>query len=325
MKAAQKEQGEIHKARQEAWEASQNEEAEVEVEQDNEDPDKEDTAAEDNEGAEASVDVKPKDEKETLMTQLEREALDYLEEQIGRYVPGYRQYESYQNYAVKYPDRNMSDYINDMNREVTCDEYIDIARSAVRFYVRISPDLRMELNEMTEGHPEKFEWVINSEEMGEKFREKYAYNLKRFYQSKQVFKLVDALEEFMDCAYYGDVSKFPKYNIHIPSPYQMMGFQKFMSKHNGPKSFNTMKVGQGEFLNPFKATPVTNPVNIPDVPQFKMQFNKKLRRMGGNPLRQPKFFSTYLNINDGTIQNTHLSVKDLDSSIPISMLLFMNQ
>lgn len=316
MREAEKEQSELYKARKQAYEDKK-----IKEEEGND----EENVVEDEEGAEPSVVKEPENDKDTLMNQLEREALDYLEEQIGRYVPGYRHYESYQNYVIKYPERSLEDYINDMNREVTCDEYIDIARSAVRFYVRISPEIRMELNDMTQGHPEKFEWIVNSEEMTEKFREKYSYQLKRFYTSRLVFKLVDALEEFMDCAYYGDISKVPSYNIHIPSPYQMMSFPKFMSRHNGPKSYNTMKVGQGEFLNPFKATPVTNPVYIADVPQFKMQFNKKLRRLGGNQIRKPKFFSTYINSNDGNIQKSNLSVKNLDSSLPIGMLLFMNQ
>lgn len=110
MNEAKKEKSELYKTRKLAYEEKQRQE---------EEGDDGENAAEGEEGAEPSIVKEPEDEKDTLMNQLEREAIDFLEEQIGRYVPGYRHYESYQNYAVKYPERTLVDYINDMNREVT--------------------------------------------------------------------------------------------------------------------------------------------------------------------------------------------------------------
>jgi len=68
------------------------------------------------------------------MEKLEEQAKEYWDELVGRYIPGYRHYENYELYSLKYPGRDINDYVDDMNREVTFEEYLDINLTALRFY-----------------------------------------------------------------------------------------------------------------------------------------------------------------------------------------------
>jgi hypothetical protein len=56
--------------------------------------------------------------------------LDRVEKSIGRYPIGFRHYENYENYRVKYPDATIHDYQVDMNRQVEYHEYRDINKAA---------------------------------------------------------------------------------------------------------------------------------------------------------------------------------------------------
>ena len=51
------------------------------------------------------------------------EEMDRVESLIGRYTIGFRHYENYENYRVKYPDRTIEDYIEDINSQMTFDEW----------------------------------------------------------------------------------------------------------------------------------------------------------------------------------------------------------
>jgi len=128
--------------------------------------------------------------------------------------------------------------------------------------------------------------------MKERIREDYNSRLRGFLAEKETFKLVDALEEQMDMSYYGNLDKTPASSVHVPSPYDMLPFPKFIKNISEPKAFNTLKIGPGDFLNPFKSTPVTHPIKVPRERFVKKVYNKKLRRMRGNPLNNMKFYST---------------------------------
>jgi len=242
-------------------------------------------------------------EESKMFYQLQREARKYIEDTIGRYIPGYRHYENFENYQIKYPEREIQDYIDDMNREVTFEEYLNISLTAMRYFIRISPKLRLEVFEMTGGKPERLEWVFNSQELKEKFRTQYNGRLREFYGMKEIFKLVDALEEFMELGYYGDMNKLQDSSIHIPSPNQMTPFPKFLRKVSDPKALNTMRVGPTDFLNPFKATPVTHPIELPKPKMIKKVFNKKFRRMQGTPLNNMKFYSSMVSRTQHTLNH----------------------
>jgi hypothetical protein len=54
------------------------------------------------------------------------------ERNLGRYVLGWRQYENYQFYQKMHPKADISDYMNEMNRQVTFDEYLQIVKDYIR-------------------------------------------------------------------------------------------------------------------------------------------------------------------------------------------------
>ena len=49
--------------------------------------------------------------------------MDRQESLIGRYTIGFRHYENYENYRVKYPESSIEEYTADMNSQITFDEY----------------------------------------------------------------------------------------------------------------------------------------------------------------------------------------------------------
>jgi hypothetical protein len=55
--------------------------------------------------------------------------LDRVEEQIGRYPVGFRHYENFENYRVKYPEQSIGDYQEVMNRQVEYEEYKEIMKA----------------------------------------------------------------------------------------------------------------------------------------------------------------------------------------------------
>ena len=53
--------------------------------------------------------------------------MDRSESNIGRYTVGFRHYENYNNYKKKFPGATMEDYANDMNSEMTLNEFLLLA------------------------------------------------------------------------------------------------------------------------------------------------------------------------------------------------------
>lgn len=235
---------------------------------------------------------RPETIEDKVFNEMNEEALDYYDSTIGRYIPGYRHYENYEAYAIKYPERTIAEYAEDMNREVTFEEYLDISVTALRFFLRVSPKIRMEIYDLTDGQPEKIEWILNSPELREKTREQFNARLRDYYQAKLTFKLVDALEEYMEMGYYGKEVNIEKAIPHMMNPYQMVSFQKFFKSRSEPGLLNTHKIGPTDFPNPFKSSPTRTKAVAPVPRMTKMVFNKKYRRMGGAALNNMKFYST---------------------------------
>lgn len=67
-------------------------------------------------------------QEEWIPTQREYEKeMDRSESNIGRYTVGFRHYENYNNYKKKFPGASMEDYANDMNSEMTFNEFLLLA------------------------------------------------------------------------------------------------------------------------------------------------------------------------------------------------------
>jgi len=56
------------------------------------------------------------------------EFLRYKEKEIGRYPHGWRHYENYANYSVANPEAPIQEYMEEMNRPVTFEEFARIMR-----------------------------------------------------------------------------------------------------------------------------------------------------------------------------------------------------
>ena len=50
---------------------------------------------------------------------------------IGKYPPGFRHFENFVNYRVVFPDASIEDYMKEMNREVTYQEFLAIMKSSI--------------------------------------------------------------------------------------------------------------------------------------------------------------------------------------------------
>lgn len=237
---------------------------------------------------------KPETIEDKVYKEMNQEAEDYFTSYTGRYVPGYRHYENYESYSLKYPERTIQDYVDDVNRECTFEEYFDISITALRYMLRLSPKVRMEVYELTEGNPERIEWILNSSELRDKYRDQYNTQLRKYYQVKNTFKLVDALEQYMEMMFPGDmtVEKFSRMGNHNYNSNDMISFQKFFSRHYEPEHYGVNKMGPTDFPTPFKSVPSTYYFNDQHPRKLKKQYGKKIRRMQGTPLNNMRFFST---------------------------------
>jgi len=50
--------------------------------------------------------------------------MDRVKSTIGRYTLGFRHYENYHNYVKQFPERTMDEYVNDVNSQITFNEYL---------------------------------------------------------------------------------------------------------------------------------------------------------------------------------------------------------
>jgi hypothetical protein len=57
--------------------------------------------------------------------------MERVEAGIGRYLPGFRHYENFNNYSFMFPDSTIEEYRSEMYRQVELAEYISITRQAV--------------------------------------------------------------------------------------------------------------------------------------------------------------------------------------------------
>ena len=196
-------------------------------EEDAEAEDADDTKDVNEETGKMPLPKKQKERPKTYFDELEDEGFKVYAEQFTRYVPGFRHYENFDSYSIKHPDATIDEYVNEMNREVTFAEYLEINKTSLRMALRVSPQLRMEVLEMTEGDPARIEWVFNSEEFEEKLREEFSQKMREYLGGKVIYKLVDCLEEYMDMLFLEDPYKVSGHGAHVPSAHTMIPFPKF--------------------------------------------------------------------------------------------------
>lgn len=74
----------------------------------------------------------------------------------------------------------------------------------------------------------------------------------------------------------------------------MIPFPKFSKQLDKPQPLNSLKFGPTDFLNPMKVTPTDGRQYSLPIRRTQKVFGKRYRRMGGNPLHKPRFYSTYI-------------------------------
>jgi len=66
--------------------------------------------------------------------------LDRIESNIGRYTPGFRFYECYESYRLKYPTATIQDYSDDINSEIGIDEFKLLSKKAYLYDATYNPE-----------------------------------------------------------------------------------------------------------------------------------------------------------------------------------------
>ena len=67
--------------------------------------------------------------------------MDRIESNIGRYPVGFRHYENYHNYMLKYPERSIDDYAHDMNSQITFDEFLLLSKKSFLYEAQNNPEI----------------------------------------------------------------------------------------------------------------------------------------------------------------------------------------
>lgn len=82
--------------------------------------------------------------------------LQRLESNIGRYPVGFRHYENWQNYTSVYPDATLEDYRDDLNSQISFDEYLLLNKKAFLYECKHNPTViyKYGLNEIESGDSE---------------------------------------------------------------------------------------------------------------------------------------------------------------------------
>jgi hypothetical protein len=87
----------------------------------------------------------------------------FMEESQCRYLPGYRHYESYNHYQLKFPNATLDEYHHDMNREVTYEEFNEMFVQHIRLMIENDELYRRQLQSLSP-HASHIEEFIASNE-----------------------------------------------------------------------------------------------------------------------------------------------------------------
>ena len=79
-----------------------------------------------------------------------------------RYPIGFRHYESYNHYQIKYPDATIEEYQMEMQREATFAEYMAMFKENIRYTMTYDVDFIDRVNELTDNNPALIESYLNS-------------------------------------------------------------------------------------------------------------------------------------------------------------------
>lgn len=62
-----------------------------------------------------------------------------IERDIGRYTVGFRHYENFYNYKMKFPDSTIEQYTEDLNSGISFEEFLKLSKTALLYECRNNP------------------------------------------------------------------------------------------------------------------------------------------------------------------------------------------
>ena len=200
----------------------------------------------------------PNSELEEEFEKMKKQAKEYMHNASGKYLPGYRHYENYRLYNVKYPDRTIEDYKNEMRREATFSDFKAAYSIGMKLYSRLEPMTRMEIAATAKGNYDQVDQIINSNEFEKVLKKQYTKRLREFYQKKRLYTFVDLMEEFLLWDFdidSGEPLEMKNATLYDNTDKILIPFYQFSKQLDRPDPLGSMKIGPSEYLNPFKAAP----------------------------------------------------------------------
>lgn len=71
--------------------------------------------------------------------------MDRIESNIGMYPRGFRHYQNYEMYLRKFPKATINDYTEDMNAQITFEEYLILNQKYLMYELTYNPKMVYEM------------------------------------------------------------------------------------------------------------------------------------------------------------------------------------
>jgi len=145
---------------------------------------------------------------------------------LHRYPHGYRHYENYHNYRTVYPDRTLQDYANDINSQITFEEFFVMAQKDYLHDAEHDPSFRFRMGFDRQPEDSSYEEEKTAEAIVRRpaFRAEVHGMFKELCEEaltrKSWFSKVEALEAFTD--FWGThprvmMAHYPMANTYVPA------------------------------------------------------------------------------------------------------------
>lgn len=147
---------------------------------------------------------------------------DNWEQRIARYPEGFRQYENYANYQIKYPGSSIADYTEHMNSQIEFADFLRLMRQAALEESR-TDDWKHDNPIYSDEEEYTMEDIIFGELFEQEVRQQYDQVVQEKLLERKWFTWVDALDETLDMWHCGrNMYKMPVTNSYIPVRHTLM-------------------------------------------------------------------------------------------------------
>ena len=231
-----------------------------------------------------------------------------VDDSIGRYPHGWRHYESFVNYQVINPHATIQEYIEEMNSQVTFDNFLAIMRQSAIENLEHDPEeankMQQELAKMEEEDAESEgaptitpREAINSEFFEQEARALYNEKTQDMLVKGKWFTLVDALNDHLDMIHHGkNMWNFPLHNCYIPVRHTILKKPSMVDGYSDDLGYHYGKTGQnatydGLDLHPFKPNNPLKGYRMGSPPKERSDWN--IHYAQGKPFRKTIHFNRF--------------------------------